>query len=78
MPKIDDPLVTLLTEVRDLQREQVALLKKAQDDTARTRSYSLASLIFKIAMYVAVFGFSIAAAYYYAKTISGISGLMGM
>ena len=78
MPKSSDPLVTLLTDVRDLQREQVALLKKAQEDSARTRSYSLAGLIFKIAMYVSVFGFSIMAAYYYAKTISGISGLSGI
>ena len=78
MPPAKDPLVALVTEILDLQREQVALLKKAQEDTARTRSYGLAGLIFKIAMYVAVLGFSIVAAYYYAKTISGISGLSGI
>ena len=78
MSPAKDPLVALLTEIRDLQREQIELLKKTQTDAARTRSYSLITLIFKIAMYVSVFGFSIVAAYYYAKTISGISGLSGI
>ncbi|HVW66310.1 MAG TPA: hypothetical protein VHA78_01105 [Candidatus Peribacteraceae bacterium] len=76
MTKTDDTLIALLTEIRDLQREQTELVRKAEQAVLDTRSLQRRNFSLRLLMNIAIVLFTGAAVYFYYHTlVTSLGGL---
>lgn len=74
MPK-EDAMITLLTEIRDLQKGLNEAVTQNLRETRKARQLQLAGFAVKAVLYGGIIVFTMVATYFYYKTISSISGL---
>ncbi len=73
-----DATLQILTEMRDLQREQNAMLKTATDMIFHTTKAQRRDKVIKIIFYSLIIAFSIVSTYYFYSTIGNtLSGVAG-
>lgn len=65
----DDAIIALLTEIRDLQREQTDLTRKAENALMHTQSLQRRNLTMRILFNVVIVIFTAAAVYFYYHTL---------
>ncbi len=67
MPK--DEIVALLTEIRDLQKEQMGALRETRTLAKRQHDMQLWTTVVKVIFYVTMFSLSIVGIYWYYKVL---------
>ena len=71
MPVADEQL-KLLKEIRDLQREQLSLIRSTRDETVRSQKTHGAIFIAHVVYNAAIVVFVIVAFYYFYHTMMGV------